>query len=89
MSDHYLIEARVLVAKDCYKRVARCRREVVRIEELRKPEKRREYQEKVSVAYDRVKVGAIGELEEEWQVVKDCLVKSANDVCGKRFVEVA
>ena len=86
MSDHYLVEARVLVAKDRYNRVARSRREEVRVEELKKPEKRREFQERVSAAYDRVKVGVIGELEEEWQAVKECLLESASEVCGKRFV---
>ena len=43
MSDHYLVEARVLVAKDRYNRVARSRREVVKIEELEKPAKRQEF----------------------------------------------
>ena len=86
MSDHYLVEARVLVAKDRYNRVARSRREVVKIEELKKPEKRQEFQERVGVAYDRVKVRVTGELEEEWQVVKECLLESASEVCGKRFV---
>ena len=76
----------MLVAKDRCNRVARSRIEVVRIEELRKPEKRREFQERVSAAYDRVKVRVTGELEEEWQVVKECLLESASEVCGKRFV---
>merc|ERR1712055_719203 len=43
MSDHYLVEARVIVAKDRCSRAARCRREVVRVEELSKPEKKQEY----------------------------------------------
>ena len=41
MSDHYMVEARVIVAKEWCGRVAKCRREVVRIEGLRKPEKNR------------------------------------------------
>ena len=86
MSDHYLVEARVIVAKDRCSRAARCRREVVRVEELSKPEKKQEYQEKVKAAYDRVKGRVAGELEEEWKAVRESLVGNANDVCGKRFV---
>ena len=42
MSDHYMVEARVIVAKEWCRRAARCRREVVKVEELRKPEKKKE-----------------------------------------------
>ena len=28
----------------------------------------------------------MGEIEEEWKAVRDCLVHNANEVCGKRFV---
>ena len=42
MSDHYLVETRVIVAKEWFTRAARCRREVVKVEELRKPEKKKE-----------------------------------------------
>ena len=37
-------------------------------------------------AYDRVKEGEAGELEEEWGLMKESLVGHASDVCGKRFV---
>ena len=86
MSDHYLVEAKVLVAKEWCSRVARCKREVVKVEELRKPEKKQEYQEKVRVAYERVKGRVPGEIEEEWKAVRECLVENASNVCGKRTV---
>ena len=86
ISDHYLVEARVVVAKEWRSRVQRCRREVVRVEELRKPEKKQEYQEKVKVAYERAKEETPRELEEEWLIMKESLVGNASEVCGKRKV---
>ena len=86
MSDHFLVEAKVVVAKEWGNRVVGCRREVVKVEELKKTEKKREYQDKLKEAYDRVKEGEGGELEEEWGLMKESLVGLASDVCGKRFV---
>ena len=86
MSDHYLVEARVLVAKARSSRVERSRREVVRVEELSKPDKRKEYQEKVEAAYVSVPERGADELEEEWKQMKESLVESASEVCGKRVV---
>ena len=40
MSDHFLGEAEVVVAKEWGNRVVGCRREVVKVEELKKPEKK-------------------------------------------------
>ena len=57
--DHYLVEARVLVAKEWCSRAVRSRREVVKIEELRKPEKMKEYQERVKAAHEGVKDQAV------------------------------
>ena len=56
MSDHFLVEAEVVVAKEWGNRVVGCRREIVKVEELKKPEKKQEYQDKLKEAYDRVKV---------------------------------
>ena len=81
MSDHFLVEA-----KEWGNREVGCRREVVKVEELKKTEKKQEYQDKLKEAYDRVKEGEAGELEEEWGLMKESLVGHANDVCGKRFV---
>ena len=70
MSDHFLVEAEVVVAKEWGNRVVGYRREVVNVEE----------------AYDRVKEREAGELEEEWRLMKESLVGYASDVCGKMFV---
>ena len=86
MSDHYLVEARVIVAKEWCSRVARCKREVVRVEELRKPEKKQEYQRRVEAAYERVKERVAGDVEEEWKSLRESLVENASVVCGKRSV---
>ena len=82
MSDHCLVDTKVVVAKEWGNRVLGCRREVVKVEELKK----QEYQDKLKEAYDRVKEGETGELEEEWGLMKESLVGHASDVCGKRFV---
>ena len=58
----------------------------MKVEELKKTEKKQEYQDKLKEAYDRVKEGEAGELEEEWGLMKESLVGHASDVCGKRFV---
>ena len=81
MSDHFLVEA-----KEWGNRVVGCGREVVKVEELKKTEKKQEYQDKLKEAYDRVKEGEAGELEEEWGLMKESLVGHASDVCGKRLV---
>ena len=86
VSDHYLVEARVVVAKEWCNRAVRCKREVVRVEELGKQEKRREYQGKVAAAYGRVEGRVAGEVEEEWRMIKENLVEKATEVCGKRTV---
>ena len=88
MSDHFLVEAEVVVAKEWGNRVVGCRREVVKAEELNKTEKKQTYQDKLKEAYDRVKETEAGELEEEWGLMKESLVGHASDVCGKRFVGV-
>ena len=40
VSDHFLVEAKVVVAKERGNRVVGCRREVVKVEELKKTEKK-------------------------------------------------
>ncbi|KAK7068695.1 hypothetical protein SK128_024051 [Halocaridina rubra] len=54
MSDHFLVEAKVVVANEWGNRVGEFRREMVKMEELKKPEKRQEYQDRLKVEYDRV-----------------------------------
>ena len=41
MSDHFLVEAKVVVVKDWGNRVVGCRREVVKVEELKKKKKKK------------------------------------------------
>ena len=43
MFDHFLVEAEVVVAKEWGNRVVGCRREVVKVEQLKKTEKKQEY----------------------------------------------
>ena len=43
----FLVEAEVVVAKEWGNRVVGCRREVVKVEELKKPEKKQEYQRRM------------------------------------------
>ena len=50
MSDHFLVEAEVVVVKKWGNRVVGCRREVVKVEELKKTEKKQEYQDKLKEA---------------------------------------
>ena len=76
----------MVVAKEWGNRVVGCRREVVKVEELKIPEKKQEYQDKLKEAYDWVKEREAGELEEEWGLMKESLVGHASNMCGKRFV---
>ena len=61
MSDHFLVEAEVVVVKERGNRVVGCRRKVVKVEELKKKNKKQEYQDKLKEAYDSVK-------ERSWRV---------------------
>ena len=49
MSDYSLVEAKVVVAKEWGSRVVGCRREVVKLEELRKKKKKKKKTEKTGV----------------------------------------
>ena len=42
-----------------------CRREVVKVEELKKPEKKQGYQDRLKETYDMVKEREAGELEKK------------------------
>ena len=86
MSGQFLVEAKVVVAKEWGNRVVGCRREVVKVEELKKTEKKQEYQDKLKETYDGMKKREAGELEEEWGLMKESFVGHASNVCGKRFV---
>ena len=55
MSDHFLVEIKVVVAKEWGNRMVGCRREVVMVEELKKTEKKQEHQDKLKETYDGVR----------------------------------
>ena len=86
MSDHFLVEAKVVVAKGQDGRVVRCKREVIKVEELGKQEKMLEYQRGVKEVYDVVRGREWGCLEGEWGLFKGTVVGCSSDVCGKRVV---
>ena len=75
-----LVEAEVVVAKEWGNRVVGCRREVVKVEELKKIEKKQEYQDKLKEAYDRVKEREARELEEEWGLTRQVLGRPVCDL---------
>ena len=92
MSDHFLVEAKVVVAKEWGNTVVGCGREVVKVEELKKPKKKQEYQDRLKGTYGKVKEREAEELEEEWGVderkfcgaCKRCVWK---EVCWRLYEE--
>ena len=86
MSDHFLVEGKMVVTKGWGTRLERKRKEVVRVEELSKREKELEYQERIKVMYDTVEEWEVGGVEDEWSWLRDGVVGCASDVCGKRVV---
>ena len=86
LSDHFLVEGKMVVAKEWGKKLGGSRREAVRVEELSKREKELEYQERVKEIYNRVKERELGAVEDEWGLFKDSVMGCASDVCGKRVV---
>ena len=63
-----------------------CVREVLKVSELRKWDKVREYQEKLAVEWSEVKEQAIDGVEEEWRKFKEGVLGCAQEVCGVRRV---
>ena len=55
----------------------------MRVEELKKPEKRQEYQDRLKGTYDGMIEREAGELEEEWGLMKESFVGHASDVWGE------
>ena len=87
MSDHFLVEVKLMVGKSWGNRARfGCKREVIRVEGLKEPEKGREYRGRMEEAYDRVKDQVAGQVEEEYKDAKEALVENAKQVCGKRYV---
>ena len=86
MSDHFLVEGKIVVAKEWGKKIGGSRKELVRVEELCNREKELEYQERVKERYDMVKEREMGVLEDEWGLFVNGVVGCASNVCGKRVV---
>ena len=53
---------------------------------VEKNREKQEHQDKLKETYDGVKEREVGELEEEWGLMKESFVGHASDVCGERFV---
>ena len=85
MSDHYLVESRLRVSGRRWdgRRVG-CVREGLKVSELRKSEKAREFQEKLTVEWNVVKEQEIAAVEEEWNKFKNGVLGCASEVCGVR-----
>ena len=58
----------------------------MKVEELKKTEKKRGYQDKLKETYDMVKEREAEQLEEEWGLMKESFVGHPSNVCGKKFV---
>ena len=86
MSVHFLAESKVTVAKEWRNRNVVCRREVVKVDELEKLEKKLGYRERLKSVYDRVKEREVCYLEEEWKQMIESLVENRKDMCGTRYV---
>ena len=65
ISDHFLVEAKMEVAKGWKSRRGGSRREVVKVEELNKAGKEQEYQERLKIEYENVREREIGGVEDE------------------------
>ena len=87
MSDHYLVEGRVRVAEKWRPGGGRGTRSVcVKVRELRKNEKRLEYQHKISSRWERIRGMEWRGIEEEWGDMKNGMLKDGAEVCGYRRV---
>ena len=86
LSDHFLVEGKMVVAKEWGKKLGGSKKEAVRVEELCKQEKEHEYQEKVQERYNTVKEREVGAVEDEWGLFKENVMGCASDICGKRIV---
>ena len=87
MTDHYLVEGRLKVVPAWIrKKDEGSDREIVKINELEKEEKMREYQERVKEKWNAVRESEWRGVEEEWESLKEAVNESAAEVCGKRRV---
>ena len=90
MTDHYLVEGKMKVVPAWVRKKdegsGRVSREIVKINELEKEEKVREYQERVKEKWNVARESEWRGVEEEWESFREAVNESAMEVCGKRIV---
>lgn len=87
VSDHFLVEGKLRVRWGRGgERPNRSVREVIKVEELQKREKRVEYEERIYGEWERVKDSQAQDVEEEWGKFKKSILSVAREVCGVRKV---
>ncbi|WP_435316566.1 hypothetical protein, partial [Klebsiella pneumoniae] len=75
LSDHFLVEMKLVVAKVWRGKRTNTKREVVRVEKLQEKEKELEYQEKLKEIYNVVEENVLGTVEAEWSLCRESLVE--------------
>ena len=86
ISDHHLVEGKLIVAQRWRGRQRGQKREVIRVSELNKVEKAAEFLEKLKVEWERIKERECGGTEPEWKMFKEAVFNCAKEVCGMRKV---
>ena len=87
VSDHYLVEGRLRVAERWRPGGGRgVGRMCIRVRELRKEEKKLEYQEKISLRWERLGGMERRGMEEEWNDLQSGVLEVGAEVCGYRRV---
>jgi len=87
ISDHFLVEGRLKVSKG-WKVNGRvvCKKEVLKVSELSKKEKKDEYQRSVTEEWVVVNEESVKGVEEEWKLFYKAVQKCMKEVCGVRRV---
>ena len=87
MSDHFLVQGRLLVARSGGRNRTGGRvREVLRVNVLEDAEKLAEFKEKIAAEWEEVRRREKGGVEEEWELFKERILRCARDVCGMKKV---
>ena len=87
MSDHYLVEAKVVVkGYDSRESREAENRRIVRVSELEKEAVRERYKCMIGAAWASVENTRIENVEEEWDKFKSCVMTCAENTCGYKRV---
>ena len=82
MSDHFLVEGRLKVVNGWKRNERRvCKKEVLKVSELNKREKKDEYQRGLTEEWLRVSEENVKSVEEEWDMFRKAVQKCAKEVC--------